>query len=85
MAYAVGVKPSAARALAGLPRPDQRRLTTKIDALAVNPGPRGVEKLEGLENLYRVRVGDYRVIYQIVDDRLRVLVVGIGHRREVYR
>ena len=53
--------------------------------LADNPRPRGVEKLEGRENRYRIRVGDYRVIYEIHDEVLLVLVVRIGHRREVYR
>ncbi|MBI3457305.1 MAG: type II toxin-antitoxin system RelE/ParE family toxin [Candidatus Rokubacteria bacterium] len=81
----VEFKPSAAKALTGLPRADQRRIAAKIDSLTTNPRPHGVEKLEGLQELYRVRAGDYRVVYQILDDRLLVLIVRIGHRRDVYR
>ncbi|MDJ0899633.1 MAG: type II toxin-antitoxin system RelE/ParE family toxin [Xenococcus sp. MO_188.B8] len=57
----------------------------KIDALATEPRPEGVVKLKGEENLYRIRVGDYRVIYNVQDDRLLVLVVKVGHRGDVYR
>ncbi|MEE8394652.1 MAG: type II toxin-antitoxin system RelE/ParE family toxin [bacterium] len=53
--------------------------------LAENPRPRGVRKLAGLQNLYRIRQGQYRVIYQILDDLLLVLVLVVGHRRDVYR
>ena len=53
--------------------------------LAANPRPPGVEKLAGPDDFYRIRVGDYRIIYQIQDDVLMILVVKIGHRREVYR
>ncbi len=56
-----------------------------MDALAANPRPKGVKKLTGLDNLYRIRAGDYRIVYQIRDDRLIVLVVRIGHRKDVYR
>mgnify|MGYP001580816136 FL=1 len=56
-----------------------------MDALAATPRPKGVKKLTGTDDLYRIRVGDYRIVYQIHDDRLIVLVVRIGHRRDVYR
>ena len=56
-----------------------------MDALAANPRPKGVKKLSGPDDLYRIRVGDYRIVYQIHDDRLIVLVVRIGHRKDVYR
>ena len=62
-----------------------KRVDTRILALAENPRPPGVEKLVGPESFYRVRVGDYRIIYQIEDDRFIVLVIRIRHRREVYR
>jgi mRNA interferase RelE/StbE len=65
--------------------PDQVRIAAKIDSLAHDPRPRGVEKLSGEENLYRVRVGNYRIIYQLQDAQLIVLVVKVGHRRDVYR
>lgn len=85
MAYRIDVKPSAARALTELPRPAQRRIARKIDALAKNPRPRGAQKLKGAEDLYRIRAENYRILYQIRDDILLILVVRIGHRREVYR
>ena len=85
MAYRIAVKPSAARALARLPHPAQRPITRKIDALADEPRPWGAEKLRGADDLYRIRAGDYRVIYQIRDDVLLILVVRVGHRRDVYR
>jgi mRNA interferase RelE/StbE len=83
--YAVFFKPSAAATLAVLPRKDQKLVGRRIDALAVNPRPRGVEKLQGADELYRVRSGDYRIIYQIEDAVLKVLVMKIGQRGDVYR
>lgn len=68
-----------------LPRKEQRRLAARIDALADNPRPPGVKKLAGEESLYRLRSGDYRVLYTVKDTLLIVLVVKIGHRRDVYR
>ncbi len=83
--YAVEVATSAVTALRDLPRTDQRRVAARIDALAEDPRPPGVEKLEGADDLYRIRAGDYRIVYRIEDKRLLVLVIRIGHRREVYR
>ena len=56
-----------------------------MDGLAKVPQPKGVKKLTGAEDLYRIRVGNYRVVYQIQDNCLIVLVVRIGHRKDVYR
>ena len=56
-----------------------------IDRLAVEPRPRGVVKLVGTANGYRVRVGDYRIVYEVHDDRLVVVVIRVGDRREIYR
>jgi len=70
MTYRVEVKPSAADALAKIPEPHRRRVVRKIDQLADNPRPRGAILLEGPSSLYRTRVGDYRVIYQIQDRAL---------------
>jgi len=61
------------------------RIIHKIETLEDNPRPMGVEKLTGPDNLYRVRVGDWRIVYAIQDRRLVVLVVKVAHRREVYR
>jgi mRNA interferase RelE/StbE len=85
VAYRVEVKPAARRQLSKLPRDVQERLRSRIDALAISPRPLGATKLEGPENLYRIREGDYRIIYQIEDQVLLVLVVKIGHRKDVYR
>ena len=63
----------------------RRRLAPKIDALKQNPRPRGIKSLEGPDGILRLPVGDYRILYQILDDRLVVLLVKIGHRREIYR
>jgi mRNA interferase RelE/StbE len=83
--YRVEVKPSVERDLAGLEKRDRLRVARKIDALAEYPRPAGVEKLSGEDDLWRVRAGDYRIIYAIRDDVLLVLVVRVGHRRDVYR
>jgi len=56
-----------------------------MEALTRNPRPHGVKKLSGEQNLYRIRAGDYRIIYQIRDKELVVLVLKLGHRRDVYR
>lgn len=61
------------------------RLEAEIDALKENPIPAGAKKLKGADALYRVRVGDYRIIYEVNQGQLRVLVVKIGDRKEVYR
>ena len=85
MAYQIEFTGSAARALSKFNETLQFRITAKIDALANQPRPPGVEKLHGRQNRYRLRVGDYRVIYEIQDRILLVLIVDIGHRREIYR
>jgi mRNA interferase RelE/StbE len=81
----VELLPRAARDLEDTPRPIQIRLIRAIDALADAPRPPGCKKLVGDENLWRIRVGDYRVLYEIHDDRLLVLVVRVAHRKDVYR
>ena len=82
--YKLLIKPSAAKELEDVPRKDRLRLATKIRKLAKQPRPPGVEKLSG-HDLYRVRHGNYRILYEIVDRDLTVTVIKIGHRREVYR
>lgn len=68
-----------------LPVKVRTRIQTKIDELADNPRPNGVVKLEDSDNGYRIRVGNYRVLYNIFDDVLLVTVVRVGHRKDVYR
>ena len=86
MSYTVAVERRAAKFLRALT--DKRlslRLREAIDGLAESPRPPGSVKLQGEGELYRVRAGDYRIVYQIQDAELVVLVVQIGHRREIYR
>ncbi len=85
MAYVVILKPSARKAVLKLDRDTQRKIVRLLEALAVNPRPVGVTKLQGADDLYRVRIGDYRVVYEIQDGKLIVLVLRVAHRRDVYR
>ena len=82
--YKLFIKPSAVKELEALPPKDRRKVITKIEALADEQRPHGCEKLSGQE-YYRVRQGDYRVVYEIDDAAQTVLVVKVGHRRDVYR
>jgi mRNA interferase RelE/StbE len=85
MAYAIEFVPSARGALKKLPREVQLRLSRRIALLSDDPRPTGSSKLKGRENLWRIRVGDYRVVYEVRDRVLLVLVVRVAHRRDVYR
>lgn len=85
MNYRIEFTKQAAKLFKKLSNQDRQKLKPKIDALAQNPRPSGVVKLSGEDDLYRIRVGDHRVIYSIQDNRLLVLVVKIGHRRDIYR
>ena len=82
--YELVFKKSVAKDLRALPQQDVKRILQKIRALADDPRPPGCEKLSGLER-YRVRQGSYRVVYEIEDRRLIVLIVKVAHRRDVYR
>ena len=83
--YQVEFTRAADRDIRRLERNVLRRIKQKTQALADDPRPAGVVKLQGGEKTYRVRVGDYRILYEIHDDVSRVLIVKVGHRREVYR
>jgi mRNA interferase RelE/StbE len=85
MLYEIEFTPAAGRQIKKLPVSDQKRIISRVENLAANPRPGRVKKLEGKENLYRLPAAEYRIIYQIQDKNLLVLVVKIGHRREVYR
>ena len=82
--FKIQIKPSAKKELAKLPRKDIKKVVIKIQTLSVNPRPVGCEKLSG-EEKYRVRQGNYRIVFSIEDDRLIVVVVKIGHRKDVYK
>lgn len=85
MTYKVIVKPSAAKVIRKLERNIQRRIVQLLERLAEHPRPEGVVKMAGDDNLWRLRIGDYRMIYEIHDGQLIVLVLRVGHRRDVYR
>ena len=82
--YSLLIKASAAKELEATPKKDRKRLAERIRGLATAPRPAGSEKLSG-EEKYRIRQGDYRILYLIEDARSTVTIVKIGHRREVYR
>ena len=83
--YVVEILGAARREMRRIARPEQDRLRAAIRALSANPRPAGCVKLRGSEDLWRIRVGNYRVVYQIIDERLVVLIVRVRHRREAYR
>jgi mRNA interferase RelE/StbE len=85
MAYSIVFTKAAKRQFDKLLKPAKRQLGNAIESLAADPRPAGVVKLSGEERLYRVRIGDYRAIYQVKDNRLLILVVKVGHRSKVYR
>jgi len=85
MVYTVELAASALRELKALDRVIQRRIATHIDGLASNPFPPGARKLQGSVDQFRIWVRDYRVIYGVEGKRVTVVVLKIGHRREVYR
>jgi mRNA interferase RelE/StbE len=85
MAYRIEFRPAALRAMRRLPKPFKARLLTAIAALADAPRPPGSVQLQGPDGFYRVRVGDYRIVYLIEDRVLLICVVRVAHRKDVYR
>jgi len=84
MTYSVSIKQSAVKVLEKVTREDRIRIIAAIDLLKTNPAAGGVLKGE-FSGLRRIRIGNYRVVYEVQNQKLVVLVVRIGHRREVYR
>lgn len=85
MTYRIEVAPAAHRQLRTLDRAAQRRVQAAIELLADEPRPRGAKKLVGGDGEWRVRTGDYRIVYEIHDGVLLILVVVLGHRQDVDR
>ncbi len=85
MAYRIELTPAAARDFKWLPEAARRRLGPRIDALADQPRPRGTLAMSGMHGYYRLRVGEYRIVYKVEDDRLLVVVIRVANRREAYR
>ena len=84
MKYKIFIEKSALKNLSKIPLQDQSRVINSIQKLSKNPRPSGNKKLSG-RDAWRIRVGNYRVIYEIHDDRLIILVINIGHRKDIYR
>ncbi|MBS3027683.1 MAG: type II toxin-antitoxin system RelE/ParE family toxin [Dolichospermum sp. DET50] len=85
MSYQIELTRGAVKQLKKLPIDIRERIDLKIQELSVEPRPDGVKKLESELSIYRIRVGDYRVIYQIQDDIVLVTIVKVKHRKDVYR
>ncbi len=82
--YKIEIKESAVKELNSIPKKDLKKIVQKIRSLSDNPRPNGCVKLSGRER-YRIRQGDYRILYSIENEILVVYVIKIGHRKEVYR
>jgi len=82
--YKVHIRASVYKDFRLIPKIERDKIVKRINSLAVNPRPPGCEKLTG-QNRYRIRQGDYRIIYTIHDQELIVWVVKVGHRREIYK
>jgi mRNA interferase RelE/StbE len=83
--YRIEVSATAERQIRKLPHADQVRVIRVIQALASNPRPAGCRKLSGYDDVFRVRIGRYRVLYSVEDRRLLVIVLKVGDRKDVYR
>ena len=83
--YEIEISRSAERQLRRLPRTDQVRIARTMQALASNPFPRGARKLSGYDDVFRVRTGRYRILYSVAERTLVIVVLKVGHRRDVYR
>jgi mRNA interferase RelE/StbE len=85
VSYQVTLIPAAEKQLEKLAKQLQRRVVIKLSSLAQNPRPPDAKALQAMEGLLRVRVGDYRIVYRVVDEPAQVTVVRIAHRSDVYR
>ena len=83
--YKILISSSAEKALKKLPGKDQKRVAAAIWSLAIDPHPIGSKKLSGFDSVFRIRVGSYRVIYEIEGQRLIITVLKVGHRKDIYR
>lgn len=85
MTYKIEFKRSAAKALKKVPKRDRKRIYDKIDRLAENLPDPNITKMKGDNPFHRIRVNDYRIIYETQNDILVILVIKIGHRKDIYR
>ena len=79
------IKPAAEKCLDKIPRPVRSRIADAMEELCDDPRPPDAVKLAARENVWRIRIGDYRVVYEIHDERLLILILRVAHRKDVYR
>ncbi len=82
--YKISIRKSAIKELGDIPKKDLQKVVRKIQALSANPHPQGSQKLSQKEQ-YRIRLGNYRIVYSVQDKELTIHIVKIGHRKEIYR
>mgnify|MGYP003948256825 CR=1 FL=1 len=83
--YKIKITATAEKFLKKIPKKDLQKVIETIQVLAISPFPDGCRKLRGEEDFYRVRQGNYRIIYEVIDNKLIVLVLKIGHRKDIYK
>jgi len=84
MEYTLFVNPKIEKELSKIDNRMALKIRTSIRSLAKDPRPKGVKKLQGSDKTYRIRVGDYRIIYEIYDSKVLILIVNVGHRKNIY-
>lgn len=83
--YNIELTRTAEKSLRTIPKRDVQRLVAAIDMLALTPYPNGSRKLSGFSNVFRVRVGQYRIVYEVIELTITILILKIGHRKDIYR
>ncbi|MGB5282953.1 MAG: type II toxin-antitoxin system RelE/ParE family toxin [Polyangiales bacterium] len=83
--YSVELTRTAEKQLRRIAKRDRNRLVEAISGLAGRPRPHGARKLQGYDDIYRIRVGQYRVVYEILEDRVILIVLKVGHRKDIYK
>ena len=83
--YKIEISSSAEKSLKKIPKKDISKIVEAIQKLAISPFPDGSRKLRGEEGAYRIRQGNYRIIYEVIEKKLIILVLKLGHRKEVYK
>lgn len=83
--YKIEITATAEKSLKKIPKKDIQKIVEAIQILAISPFPEGCRKLKGEEDVYRVRQGSYRIIYEVIENKIIVLVLKIGHRKDIYK
>jgi mRNA interferase RelE/StbE len=83
--YTIEFSKLVSKSLKKIPNNEARKILRKAEALITNPYPNGFKKIQGEENLFRIRSGDYRILYRVFEKRLVILVVNVGHRKDIYQ